>query len=155
MVSTRRKALLWLGVAAVVVVAIVWLRSPREMLVAPGWRVRVVGEDGRPCSGVKVLRCWAHYSLSSEYHCDERATRSDGAVAFEPRFVVMTPAAEVRGAVRSFRAFRFEASYGANSFVMVERPVGRGAVTLRPEDLVEEVVVECIKPATHGGAPLP
>src|SRR5215467_14408703 len=82
----RRRVAFWLLLAGCLVIAMLGF-FPRDIVIAPRWKVEVVDTGRRPLSGIKVKQWWRHYGLETTMHYEWKVSDSQGIVLFDRRMI--------------------------------------------------------------------
>ncbi len=136
---------------------------PRNVVVAPRWRIIVLDDTGKPYPHVQVVQWWGHYSRGNVPEFQEQRTGTDGAVVFEMRVVHISRAKELIGALKALSDTGTEASFGTDAWAVIGGPDSKSsAVSVRPEgaarrgnELVSTVRLPAASPALPGKWPFP
>lgn len=120
----KKKYLLLAALAVVVAV----LFSPREITVAPAWRLRVVNEQGAPLKDVFVRQSWKHYSyeLDAGEHEEDAWTDENGYVAFPRRTIKVSLIKQAFAPLIVAGMLQEHASFGASAAIMAWGDDGDG-----------------------------
>jgi hypothetical protein len=110
----------------VAVAVLLPLLIPLRVLVAPGWRLTLTDEAGKPMGQIAVTETWQHYSLEDQSHGETRITDGTGTVVFPDRVIHSPLIWRFKGCVRQFGRYLFHASCGPYPWLGVQYPKGYG-----------------------------
>src|SRR5215813_348687 len=107
--TVNRRVFLWPLIPGLVFVTLRFL--PRDILIAPRWKVEVVDTKGRPLPGLKVQQMWRHYGLETTMHRGVKVADDHGIVVFDRRLIRASAVGRIVGTVRAFFQAGFHSSY--------------------------------------------
>lgn len=117
---------------------------PFETTVVPGWRLRVVDENGKPYVGKQVRQAWKHYTLDREpgTNMEDQFTDGDGQVTFPERIIRANLFSRVMLTTYSALMTFAHGSYGIHADVAASGPQGYKSVAYVPgKPLPEQIVL--------------
>jgi len=142
------RKLVRLSVVVIAAAGAAWALVPRNIVIAPRWRVQVVDAAGRPFPRISVVQSWVHFSVKTVPDFEELPTAHDGTVEFAERVVRLRGIDEMAGAARLISKIGIHASFGPDVFIVVSDPGAGGLsvpVTREKAKREGEVLVSIVK----------